>query len=61
MGEVFSTGKEADESAALSAEGVTHSTAQHGVKGFERIDDGACGDRTRHLEFNFTTDVGEAL
>jgi hypothetical protein len=57
--EVFLAGEVADEGAALQAVVIADGAAEHGVAGFERVEDCGDGDRSRDLKRNFRADTGE--
>jgi hypothetical protein len=57
VGEIFLAGEETQERSALLCAVVANGAAQHGIAGFERIEDGALRDRTLDFEFDLTADV----
>src|ERR1043166_2944929 len=61
MGKILLAGKEAHERPALLRDVIADRPSQHRVTPFERIEDGALGDRTRDLELHFTVDFGQFL
>ena len=59
VGEIFRAGKEAKEGAALEGDVVADGAAEHGVLGFEGVEDGALGDGARDFKTDFGADAGE--
>lgn len=56
--EIFFAGEDAQEGAPLAGDLVTDGAAQHGVAGFEGVEDGALGDGGRDFQGEFCADVG---
>ena len=50
-------GEEAQEGAALLRYVIANRAVQHGVSGFECVQDGALGDRALHFDLHFLSDV----
>lgn len=59
VGKIFGAGKEAKEGAALEGDVVADGAAEHGVLGFEGVEDGALGDGARDFKTDFGADAGE--
>src|SRR5581483_6002732 len=52
-------GKKAQEGTPLQGHVVADGTGQHGVTGFQRVQNGALGHRARHLKLDFVTHLGQ--
>jgi hypothetical protein len=50
VGEIFFAAEDAQEGAALVGDLVANGAAQHGVAGFEGVEDGALGDRWHYFQ-----------
>ena len=59
MGQIFLAGEEAQERPALLGDVIADGTAQHGIAGFECIEDRALRDRTYDFEFDLAADVSQ--
>lgn len=59
VGEIFLAGEEAEEGAALFADVIADGTLQHGIAGFEGVEDGALGDGGVDFDCDLVADVGE--
>ena len=57
VGEILFAGEEAEESATLERRVLADRPAQHGVPGFERVEDGALRDGGRDVEFDLGADL----
>jgi hypothetical protein len=60
VGEIQLAGEEAQEGTALQGDVVTDGSAQHGVAGFEGVEDGPLRDWSGDFEFNLASDVGQS-
>ena len=58
-GKVLPAGEKAQERAALEGAVVAYGAAEHGVAGFDGVEDGLDGDREWHVEGDFRADLGE--
>ena len=61
VGEILLAGVEADEVAALAGGVVADGTAEHGVAGFQGVEDGAQRDRWGNVELHLAGDAGEGF
>jgi hypothetical protein len=59
VGNVFGAGEKAEEGSALLRSVVANGAAEHGVGGFDGVEDRAQRDRALHVNLNFAADVGE--
>lgn len=59
MGEVFGTGKEADEGTAVAGDVIPDGSAEGRKAGLQRVEDGALGDRRRNVEFHISVHLGD--
>lgn len=60
MGNVFFAGEEAQERAALLGDVVADGAAEHGITGFEGIQNGAGRDLACNVQLNVTFDLSES-
>ena len=60
MGQILLAGKEAEEGAAFLGDVVADGAEEHGVARFERVEDGARGDRAFDFERDFAGDLSES-
>ena len=61
VGEILLAGVEADEVAPLAGGVVADGAAEHGVAGFEGVEDGAQRDGSGDVELHFAGDAGEGF
>lgn len=60
MGEVLFAGKEAEEGSALLGGVVADGSAEHGVGGFDGVEDGALGCGSFDLNAHLALDTGQS-
>jgi hypothetical protein len=59
VGEILLANEKAQEGTALQGDVVTDGSTQHGVAGFEGVEDGPLRDWSGDFEFNLARDVGQ--
>jgi hypothetical protein len=57
--EILLAGEEAKEGAALFGDVIANRALQHGIAGFERVEDRSLRDGAVDFDFNFVADAGE--
>lgn len=59
VGEIFGAGEEAEEGAALKGVVIANGAAEHGVAGFEGVEDGSLGDGTDDFQADLAAHVSK--
>lgn len=59
VGEILLAGEEADQGSPLFGGLITDGAAEHGIFGFESVEDGALGDWAGDIKLDLAADVGQ--